>query len=248
MLPSLLRKAAGDAGFDLDLDAGGGWRAMRISGVPGSAWVRPHSPGALLALPAAGYLTEIDAPPADAGPLPAGAAVAVACVSPGALFRALRRVRLLLQQSPPLPEKKLAQRLAATTTTEAEAVVRRRVGQDVFREALLEYWEGQCAVTGLDVPELLRASHAKPWADATDAERMDLHNGLLLAVHLDALFDRGFMSFSAEGVPVLSPRLPPGALDALGLGLGIPALRRVTPDHAPYLAYHRANVLKKDYP
>lgn len=66
VLPSLLRKAAGDAGFDLDSDAGGEWRAFRISGVPGGAWVLPHGPGSLLALPAASYLSEIDAVPTDA--------------------------------------------------------------------------------------------------------------------------------------------------------------------------------------
>lgn len=38
---------------------------------------------------------------------------------------------------------------------------------------------------------LLRASHAKPWKDSSDAEHLDVYNGLLLAVHLDALFDRG---------------------------------------------------------
>ena len=38
-------------------------------------------------------------------------------------------------------------------------------------------------------PELLRASHAKPWAKASDIERLDSFNGLLLSVHLDAMFD-----------------------------------------------------------
>lgn len=243
-LPSLLRKAVGDAGFDLDLDADGGWRFVRVSGVPGGAWVRPNGGGALLALLAAGYLSEIDAAPTIEEPLPAGAAVAVACASPGELFRALRRVRLLLVQSPPLPEKKLAQRLAAITSTEAEAVVRQRVGQDLFREALLEYWEGRCAVTGLDVPELLRASHAKPWKDATDTERLDVHNGLLLAVHLDALFDRGLLTFTDDGTALLSPQLRPAARATLGMEAGVPPLRRVGDAHLPYLQYHRAYVFR----
>lgn len=243
-LPSLLRKAAGDAGFDLDIDADGGWRLVRISGVPGGVWVRPDGGGALLALPTIGYLSEIDAPPTAAVPLPEGAVVAVACASPGVLFRALRRVRLLLVQSPPLPEKKLAERLAAITSTEVEAVVRQRVGQDLFREALLEYWEGRCAVTGLAVPELLRASHAKPWKNATDAERLDVHNGLLLAVHLDALFDRGLLAFTGDGTALLSPELSPHALVTLGMEAGVPPLRRVSVGHLPYLEYQREHVFR----
>lgn len=50
------------------------------------------------------------------------------------------------------------------TTTEAERLVVQRVGQGLFRGALLDYWQGKCCVTGLDVPELLRASHIRPWA------------------------------------------------------------------------------------
>lgn len=243
-LPSLLRKAAGDAGFDLDLNADGGWRLVRVSGVPGAVWVRPNGGGALLALPAASYLSEMDARPAVAGQLPTGAAVAVECASPGELFRALRRVRVLLVQSPPLPEKKLAQRLAAITTTEVEAVVRQRIGQELFREALLEYWDGRCAVTGLDMPELLRASHAKPWKDATDTERLDVHNGLLLAVHLDALFDQGLLAFQDNGTALISPQLPVAARVTLGIETSAPPLRRVSDGHQPYLQYHREQVFR----
>jgi predicted restriction endonuclease len=129
--------------------------------------------------------------------------------------------------------------------TEALTEVRRRIGQDLFREALFEYWGGACAVTGLSVPELLRASHAKPWAESTDAERLDVYNGLLLAVHLDALFDRGLITFGDDGVGEFSPQLPAVAIAALGLGAGVLRLRHVQPGHRQYLAYHRANVFRR---
>jgi len=39
----------------------------------------------------------------------------------------------------------------------------------------LAYWEGRCAVTGLAILALLRASHIKRWADCeTDAEGLDV--------------------------------------------------------------------------
>jgi putative restriction endonuclease len=73
-----------------------------------------------------------------------------------------------------------------------ERLLVHRVGQDVFRAGRIDYWEGRCAITGLGVVELLRASHIKPWAACDlDAERLDVLNGLLLAPHLDAAFDRG---------------------------------------------------------
>ncbi|GHU27789.1 hypothetical protein AGMMS50256_08410 [Betaproteobacteria bacterium] len=51
--------------------------------------------------------------------------------------------------------------------TEIERLVRQRVGQDRFRHAMLDYWGNACSVMGVAVPEALRASHAKPWADCT---------------------------------------------------------------------------------
>lgn len=53
---------------------------------------------------------------------------------------------------------------AMPQSTDAERLVVQRVGQDLFRRALLDYWRGRCCVTGLAVPERLRASHIKPWA------------------------------------------------------------------------------------
>jgi hypothetical protein len=90
-------------------------------------------------------------------------------------------------------------------TTEAVRLVVQRVGQDIFRKSLLDYWGGKCAVSGLDVPELLRASHIKPWAECeTDGERLDVFNGLLLAPHLDALFDDGWITFTDAGELLVS--------------------------------------------
>lgn len=61
-------------------------------------------------------------------------------------------------------------------------MVRLRVGQNKFRDAILDYWGGACALTGMGIPEVLRASHAKLWAEcATDAERLDVFNGFLLS-------------------------------------------------------------------
>ncbi len=76
-----------------------------------------------------------------------------------------------------------------------------KAGQDVFRAALMDYWGGACVVTGIDLPAVLRASHAKPWAAcASDEERLDVFNGLLLVANLDALFDRGHISSYFQSV------------------------------------------------
>ena len=162
-----------------------------------------------------------------------------------ALHHLLRRA---FQLSRTLPDELLhvfeARVAGLPRETEAERLVVQRVGQEVFREGLLDFWEGRCAVTGLAVPELLRASHIKPWADCeTDGERLDVFNGLLLAPHLDAAFDRGFLTVADDGEVVVSERL--AAADLTRLGLSMPLrVTRLVDGHWRYLAFHREMVFR----
>lgn len=129
--------------------------------------------------------------------------------------------------------------------TEADRVIVARVGQTIFRAALLDYWEGRCCVTGLDVPELLRASHIKPWASCErDDERLDIFNGLLLAPHLDAMFDLGLMTVALDGTVEISQTLSPQARETLGVGQGL-KVDGIRPEHAPYLAFHSRHVYRR---
>lgn len=106
-------------------------------------------------------------------------------------------------------------------------------------------WEDKCAITGLAVPELLRASHIKPWAACeTDAERLDVFNGLLLAPHLDALFDKGFITVGDDGAVAVSEALRGGARRLLGLS-DVLRVDRLTSEHRSYLTWHRADVFQK---
>lgn len=157
----------------------------------------------------------------------------------------LRRAAELSQSLPDQAARTFRERTAtelaaiAARGTEVERMVRQRVGQDVFREALLDYWGGACAVTGLVLPEVLRASHAKPWAEcSTDEERLDVFNGLLLVAHLDALFDRGLITFDASGALIMSGRLGSSHRAQLHLGDAM-RVRWVAPEHHPYLQWHR---------
>jgi putative restriction endonuclease len=136
----------------------------------------------------------------------------------------------------------LAELPAVIVGTEVERMVRQRVGQNKFRDALMDYWGGACAVTGVAVSEVLRASHTKPWAECgSDAERLDVFNGFLLSANLDALFDRFLISFGEGGELIISRRLIEGDLQLLGLHLDM-QLRWMAPEHDFYLASHRKRV------
>lgn len=134
------------------------------------------------------------------------------------------------------------------TATEVERLVTQRVGQDVFRRALIGYWQGRCAVTGLSVEPLLVASHIKPWARCeSDAERLDVFNGLLLAPHVDALFDGGWITFADDGALQVSDALPPAAADCLGLQADW-VIQGLAPAHRAYLQFHRSQVFRASAP
>ncbi len=246
---TLLRKAARDAGFDLLENLPGQWLKLSVSGAPGEAWISTSLGRIELALPSEMLYSEAS----NAGGAPLGAVLSapqgthavVAFSSVDAVFRALNRVRFLLDQSPRRLGDRVRERLARISSTERTAEVTQRVGQDVFREALQEYWDRRCAVTGLSLPPLLRASHSKPWAEASDEERLDVHNGFLLAVHLDALFDKGLITFLDDGALLVSGQVSAEDRDLLRLQPGIQRLRWVADGHRPYLAYHRDALFRR---
>jgi len=161
------------------------------------------------------------------------------------LMKAVQFERGLVQKAalPNQLEQRFTHRLSALSSTERDATVRQRVRQDLFREGLVTLWRGRCAISGLDVPELLRASHAKPWAASTDAERLDVYNGLLLAAHLDAAFDAGLITILADGTVGASSALPPHAMAVLQLHARITVT--LSPRHEAYLAWHRDHVFRR---
>ena len=89
------------------------------------------------------------------------------------------------------------------------------------------------------MPELLRASHIKPWASCdSDDERLDVFNGLLLSPTMDALFDAGLMTISEDGSVLLSSSLAAEAVATLVAQPPGP-IKGLRPQHARYLRYHR---------
>lgn len=128
--------------------------------------------------------------------------------------------------------------LNAITETEKEMLVEIRTKQGQFREKLMQYWGGKCAITGITQPELLRASHIKPWADSSDHERLDPYNGLLLNAFADATFDRGLISFDNNGKLLMHTTMQKLSPDHRTL-LGSVKLEE---NHIKYMEYHRTNV------
>lgn len=163
----------------------------------------------------------------------------------------LKRIAELFASLPDNPLEQYQKKLAEFSDTEiqkteADRIVKERVGQDIYRDALMNYWGGACAVTGCTLKEALRASHAKPWKDCTsDAERLNVYNGFLLTANLDALFDKGYISFTDDGLIMLSSEFAFDGADMRGLGINSDMkLRWVEDRHLEFLDYHHKKVWK----
>lgn len=89
--------------------------------------------------------------------------------------------------------------------TEKEVIAKIRTAQSDYRNRVLTFWDNKCAVTGVDDTKWLIASHIKPWREATNEERVDPKNSLLLTPNFDKLFDRGVISFSPSDGRIILP-------------------------------------------
>ncbi len=123
-------------------------------------------------------------------------------------------------------------------STTKKALIDARRGQGKFRTDVLQLWDNRCAVTDSTTRDAIRASHIKPWSKSTDDERLNPSNGLPLVATLDALFDRGLISFQADGSMIVSPTLTADERQILGLN-GESLLKSPSPQTIQFLAHHR---------
>ena len=124
-----------------------------------------------------------------------------------------------------------------------KAVVQARRGQGLFKQRVMQI-ERACRITGVNREEHLRASHCKPWRDATNEERLDGENGLLLTPNADHLFDRGFIGFEDNGDVLISPVAHLESLVRMGLDPRKPPnVGKFASGQRKFLDFHRENVL-----
>lgn len=127
--------------------------------------------------------------------------------------------------------------------TTRKAVVLARRGQGLFKQRVMQI-ERACRITGVIREEHLRASHCKPWRDATNDERLDGENGLLLTPNADHLFDRGFIGFEDNGDVLVSPVAHTDSLARMGLSTSrVFNVGSFSQGQRRYLEFHRENVL-----
>ena len=143
-------------------------------------------------------------------------------------------------------ERKLEQDLtndSSVNDTERLAIIRARKGQGLFKERVSTI-ESRCRITGVENPVHLVASHCKPWRDATNDERLNGENGLLLTPSIDHLFDRGFIGFEDNGDLIISPVADCPSLQRMGINTThVVNVGVFTCGQKQFLDFHRNAVL-----
>jgi putative restriction endonuclease len=106
-------------------------------------------------------------------------------------------------------ESKFAEILSGTENLKGETKVREvktRINQNAFRQIVLANYSGKCAITGIDIPDLLIASHIIPWSK-NEKERLNPENGICLSPLYDKAFDKGLISINTDYKVILSPEI-----------------------------------------
>lgn len=131
--------------------------------------------------------------------------------------------------------------------TESTATVKVRRAQRFFRRSVLATYDSKCCISGIDVPQLLIASHILPWGKYPD-RRADPRNGLCLSRLHDAAFDQGLITLDEKWRLVLSSCLSAATSNSVmkhsfaafeGQVIALP--NRFRPDET-FLAFHREEI------
>lgn len=117
--------------------------------------------------------------------------------------------RILAEKENIAIEKKFSEILKGTENLKGEYKLREvktRVNQNAFRQIVMANYDNKCAITGIDIPELLVASHIIPWSE-NEKERLNPENGICLSPLYDRAFDKGYISITEKFEILISAEL-----------------------------------------
>lgn len=130
-----------------------------------------------------------------------------------------------------------------------ERLIRTRVNQSFFRSAVLSSYNLKCCITGLAMPNLLVASHIKPWAKDKE-NRTNPCNGLCLNPLHDKAFDQGFITITTDYKVLVSECLLEEKKEIINdCFIKYNHQKIILPDRflpsKDFLVYHQQNIFKR---
>ena len=149
---TILEKAAVDNGFGIDQGTLGDWLIWKAHAAPARLCLNVTEAGYGIGSDHFGAMRDLESGLANLPGAPAGFR-AVQVANSGMLNATAGSVWRLARSLPDEPLRRYRMRLQEPTgATEVERLRKERIGQDVFREALMLFWGGACAVTGRSSP------------------------------------------------------------------------------------------------
>ncbi|MFD1317381.1 HNH endonuclease [Loigolactobacillus zhaoyuanensis] len=151
--------------------------------------------------------------------------------------------------------EQLSLAMSAVAATEADPLVRLLVNADLinrrqisqaqqaFTAAVKQQQVLQCAICGVEQPQLLQATRLKPLKDSTPEERNIAANGVLLCANHAQLVAQGLLSFSRSGRLLIASQV--GLLDQERLALTTQLRLDFQPAATPFLNWHRRFVFQR---
>ncbi|MBK8567177.1 MAG: HNH endonuclease [Saprospiraceae bacterium] len=143
-------------------------------------------------------------------------------------------------------ETKYAEELIGTEHLKSEDRIREvktRVNQQAFKQIVAANYAGKCAISGINIPQLLIASHIIPWSK-NEQERLNPENGICLSALYDKAFDKGLIGINERMEILISPSLkayasehyfPRYFTEIAGSKLAVP---KKYPPRIEFLQYH----------
>ncbi len=131
---------------------------------------------------------------------------------------------------------------------EITSKVKTRVNQGFFRSTILSAYKYKCCLTGIEIPDLLVASHIIPWSK-DKKNRLNPQNGLCLNNLHDKAFDRGYISFDNDYKVILSNEIKNNKNESIKKyfweleGKQIVLPNKFIPN-TMFLEYHRENIFQ----
>ena len=117
--------------------------------------------------------------------------------------------RILAEKENMTIESKFSEILFDTKDLKGETKIREvktRVNQNFFRQVVVANYSGKCAISGIDIPDLLVASHIIPWSKS-ETERLNPENGICLSPLYDRAFDKGYIGINDKFEILISSSL-----------------------------------------
>ena len=89
---------------------------------------------------------------------------------------------------------------------EAERLIKVRTNQGFFRRMILASYNSRCCITGIELPELLIASHIVTWK-SDSANRLNPRNGICINALHDKAFEAGLITITPDYLVKVSNKI-----------------------------------------